>query len=161
MGASSSCGSATRSFSFTFSSSSMAWMPLESKRSHLVQQRILSAQQNRHATVMRLTGSTLGLNANGHGDDVSANGSDSTNQPATRPVPPLAHDAIPPPMLFTAKLEATTGNHYRGTTLPSSEGSTLMTATSGRRPFHRPTIPTPFKCSIMPIAVHGTGISLL
>ncbi|KAH9955091.1 hypothetical protein BGW80DRAFT_1566331 [Lactifluus volemus] len=57
----------------------------------------------------------------------------------------------------------TRGDHWQphhGTTLPSSEGSTLMTATSGRRPFHRPTIPMSFESSIMPIAVHGAGISL-
>ncbi|KAH9977200.1 hypothetical protein BGW80DRAFT_1249963 [Lactifluus volemus] len=102
------------------------------------------------------TGSTLGLNANGHSkagrrDDVSANGSD---QPSTRPAPPLAHDAIPSLMLFTADH----WQRHHGTTLPSSEGSTLTTATSGRRPFHRSTIPTPFESSMMPIAVHGAGI---
>ncbi|KAH9952822.1 hypothetical protein BGW80DRAFT_1417095, partial [Lactifluus volemus] len=159
MGASSSCGSATRSL-FTFSSSSMAWMPSESKKappgpttdlfSTAKSARNSDAPYGKYTRAQRQRPRRRRQRQRQRQHRSACNTASSPSCARCD----TATDAIH---------GQTRGDHwqpYHGTTLPSSEGLTLMTATSGRRPFHRPTIPTSFESSIMPIAVHGAGISL-
>ncbi|KAH9959536.1 hypothetical protein BGW80DRAFT_1256417 [Lactifluus volemus] len=137
MGASSSCGSATRSFSFTFSSSSMAWMPLESKKAPLSPTTDLvsaakparnsDAPYGKHTRAQRqrpLEGQPRRRRQRQrqrqHRSACNTASSPSCARCDT------ATDAIH---------RQTRGDHWQphhGTTLPSSEGSTLMTATSAQ-----------------------------